>query len=136
MKEVDVVRYFMECREIQRKASQTEAEEKEEGEEDKEDVPEENLSQPVLSPMEQAAVDIMERCPHFLPSLPSPLSHSSLLLPPTVSLYVLDCLSDCLHALRHNQHVLLPHVHKVVTTTMHICTFELYIVCQHIPNPQ
>lgn len=56
-----------------------------------------------LSPLEQAAVDILERCPHYLPS------SSSASLPLTV----LDCLHHCLLSLSHNHRTLLPLVHKV-----------------------
>lgn len=57
-----------------------------------------------LSPLEQAAVDILERCPHYLPS--SSLSAS-------LPLTVLDCLHHCLLSLSHNHRTLLPLVHKV-----------------------
>ena len=56
--------------------------------------------EPSLSPVERAAVDILERVPHYL-------THSSL------SLCVLDSLLHCLHSLSHTHTTLLPLVHKV-----------------------
>ena len=59
-----------------------------------------------LSPLEQAAVEVLERCPHYLPSSSSSLS-------PSLPLTVLDCLHHCLLSLSHNHRTLLPLVHKV-----------------------
>ncbi len=55
-----------------------------------------------LPPVQQAAVDVLQRCTHHL-SLPSP----------SLRLTVLDSMGNCLRALEANEHTLLPEVHKV-----------------------
>jgi hypothetical protein len=87
---------------LRRKREEEEVEVDEEGEGE---TVEEGGAEPVLSPVEQAAVDILERCPHYLPSS-SPSSSS-------LPLTVLDCLHHCLHSLSHTHRTLLPLVHKV-----------------------